>query len=110
MAHTRNTDGKEWDTVFDGTRFYHKGYGENTAGYTMPRNIYEVFSEKAIAERLFKQWKASPGHYANMIHDGYGYFAFDVQASKFWRLDKDNIDYLAQGMQGVQMFGGLKFE
>ena len=110
MAHTRNSDGKEWDSVFDGTRFHHKGYGENTAGYTLPRNIYEVFSEKAIAERLFKQWKASPGHYANMIHDGYGFFAFDVQASKFWRLDKDNIDYLAQGMQGVQMFGGLKFE
>ena len=110
MPHTRDKSGKSWDTVFEGTKFYGRGYGENTAGYTMPRNIYQAFSEKTIAERLFNQWKGSKGHYANMIHDGYGYFAFDMNASKFWRNDKDNIDYLAQGIQGVQMFGGLNFE
>ena len=110
MPHTRDNTGKAWDTVFEGTKFYGRGYGENTAGYTMPRNIYQAFSEKTIAERLFNQWKSSKGHYENMIHDGYGYFAFDMNASKFWRNDKDNIDYLAQGIQGVQMFGGLNFE
>ena len=110
MPHTRDKSGKSWDTVFEGTKFYGRGYGENTAGYTMPRNIYQAFSEKTIAERLFNQWKGSKGHYANMIHDGYGYFAFDMNASKFWRNDKDSLDYLAQGIQGVQMFGGLNFE
>ena len=110
MPHTRDKSGKSWDTIFEGTKFYGRGYGENTAGYTMPRNIYQAFSEKTIAERLFNQWKGSTGHYANIIHDGYGYFAFDMNASKFWRNDKDSVDYLAQGIQGVQLFGGVHFE
>ena len=110
MPHTRDSQGKMWDTVFKDTPYEGRGYGENTAGYTLPRNIYQIFSEKKIAETIFMMLKNSPGHYQNMMHDGYAYFAFDINASKFWRNNKDNIDYLAQGIQGVQLFGGLNFE
>ena len=110
MPHTRDSQGKRWDTVFKDTPYEGRGYGENTAGYTLPRNIYQIFSEKKIAETIFMMLKNSPGHYQNMMHDGYAYFAFDINASKFWRNDKDNIDYLAQGIQGVQLFGGINFE
>ena len=57
-----------------------------------------------IALQLYTQWRNSPGHYANMIGEHYRRFAFDMSYSTFWRDDAVNVDYLPQGIQGVQLF------
>ena len=110
MPHTRDAAGKKWYTVFADTKYANDTAGENTAGYAMSRNVYSMFSEKFIAEELFEQWKNSRGHYENMISEDYKYFGFSVQFSKFWRFDKDKIDYFFKGAQGVQLFGGDSFK
>ena len=104
LKHSRDENSTKWFTVAKGSSFQGRVLGENLAGYTLPRNIYKVFSEKAIAEQLFNQWKASKGHYANMIDSDYTEFGFDFALSSFWRTNHTNIDYLAQGLQGVQLF------
>ena len=93
MPHTRDATGKKWYTILADTKYANDTAGENTAGYAMSRNVYSMFSEKFIAEELFEQWKNSRGHYENMISEEYKYFGFSVQFSKFWRSDKDKIDY-----------------
>ena len=110
MPHTRDATGKKWYTILADTKYANDTAGENTAGYAMSRNVYSMFSEKFIAEALFEQWKNSRGHYENMISDEYKYFGFSVQFSKFWRSDKDKIDYFFKGAQGVQLFGGDSFK
>ena len=110
MPHTRDATGKKWYTIFADTKYANDTAGENTAGYAMSRNVYSMFSEKFIAEELFEQWKNSRGHYENMISEDYKYFGFSVQFSKFWRFDKDKIDYFFKGAQGVQLFGGDSFK
>ena len=110
MPHTRDATGKKWYTIFADTKYANNTAGENTAGYAMSRNVYSMFSEKFIAEELFEQWKNSRGHYENMISEDYKYFGFSVQFSKFWRFDKDKIDYFFKGAQGVQLFGGDSFK
>ena len=104
LKHVRDDKGKSWITVFDKTEFERRGVGENLAGFTLPRNVYKAFSEKTIAEILYNQWRNSPGHYANMIADAYTEFGFDMSYSKFWRNDRTSVDYLAQGIHGVQLF------
>lgn len=104
MAHVRDIKGTEWLTVTNGTPFEHSWLGENLAGFTIPQNVYKAFSEKAIAEQLYNQWRNSSGHYANMIDEHYRKFAFDLSYSAFWRNDGSSIDYLAQGIHGVQLF------
>ena len=104
LKHVRNDKGKSWITVFDKTEFARRGVGENLAGFTLPRNVYKAFSEKTIAEILYNQWKNSQGHYANMIADSYTEFGFDMSYSQFWRNDRTSVDYLAQGIHGVQLF------
>ena len=104
MAHVRDTKGTEWLTVTRGTPFKNSWLGENLAGYTIPQNVYKAFSEKAIAKQLYTQWRNSAGHYANMIDEHYRKFAFDLSYSAFWRNDGSSIDYLAQGIHGVQLF------
>lgn len=110
MPHTRDATGKKWYTILADTKYANDTAGENTAGYAMSRNVYSMFSEKFIAEALFEQWKNSRGHYENMISEEYKYFGFSVQFSKFWRSDKDKIDYFFKGAQGVQLFGGDSFK
>ena len=110
MPHTRDATGKKWYTVFADTKYANDTAGENTAGHAISRNVYSMFSEKFIAEELFEQWKNSRGHYENMISEDYKYFGFSVQFSKFWRFDKDKIDYFFKGAQGVQLFGGDSFK
>ena len=110
MPHTRDATGKKWYTILADTKYANDIAGENTAGYAMSRNVYSMFSEKFIAEELFEQWKNSRGHYENMISEEYKYFGFSVQFSKFWRSDKDKIDYFFKGAQGVQLFGGDSFK
>ena len=110
MPHTRDATGKKWYTILADTKYANDTAGENTAGYAMSRNVYSMFSEKFIAEELFEQWKNSKGHYENMISEEYKYFGFSVQFSKFWRSDKDKIDYFFKGAQGVQLFGGDSFK
>ena len=104
MKHVRNSDGKEWYTVFDGTDYEDNALGENVANFSMSNNVYKAFNEKLIAKTLYDLWKESPGHYANMIDDDYTKFGFDLSYSKFWRDDDSTIDYLHQGIQGVQLF------
>ena len=110
MPHTRDATGKKWYTILADTKYANDTAGENTAGYAMSRNVYSMFNEKFIAEELFEQWKNSRGHYENMISEEYKYFGFSVQFSKFWRSDKDTIDYFFKGAQGVQLFGGDSFK
>ena len=104
LKHVRDNKGTSWLTVFNESKYRNRGVGENLAGYTMPQNIYKVFSEKAIAEQLYNQWRNSPGHYANMIADAYTEFGFDMGYSKFWRNDNKSVDYITQGIHGVQLF------
>ena len=104
LKHVRDSKGTKWYEVARGTNFAPRALGENLAGFTLPRNVYKVFSEKFIAKQLYEQWRNSPGHYANMIDDEYTEFGFDLAYSKFWRNDGKSIDYLAQGIQGVQLF------
>lgn len=104
LKHVRNANGKEWYTVFDGTDYEDNALGENVANFSMSNNVYKAFNEKLIAKTLYDLWKESPGHYANMIDDDYTKFGFDLSYSKFWRDDDSAIDYLHQGIQGVQLF------
>lgn len=104
LKHVRNANGKEWYTVFDGTDYEANALGENVANFSMFNNVYKAFNEKLIAKTLYDLWKDSPGHYANMIDDDYTKFGFDLSYSKFWRDDDSTIDYLHQGIQGVQLF------
>lgn len=104
MKHVRDVNGKEWYTVFDGTDYEYKALGENVANFSMSNNVYQSFNEKLIAKNLYDLWENSPGHYANMIDDDYTKFGFDLSYSNFWRDDDSTIDYLHQGIQGVQLF------
>ena len=104
LKHVRDTTGKKWLTVLHGTSFVNQWAGENLAGFTMPQNIYVAFSEKILATQLYTQWRNSPSHYENMIAKEYKRFAFDVVYSTFWREDNLKVDYLAQGIHGVQLF------
>ncbi|MBG9977213.1 G5 domain-containing protein [Ruoffia tabacinasalis] len=76
QPHTR-PDGTKWHTVLPEDRNY--GAGENIAGRSHHTNFYETLSETALAEAFFNQWKASDGHYANMIGTGYTGFATAVR-------------------------------
>ena len=104
MKHVLDNKGTSWTVIAKGTGYEYRSKGENLAGHTLSRNVYQLFNEKLIAKTLYEQWKNSPGHYTNMIDDGYTEFAFDLAYSKFWRNGGTNVDYLAQGIQGVQMF------
>lgn len=104
MSHVRDTKGTPWHTVTKGTEYANRGMGENLAGRTLPYNVYQLFSEKIIANQLYNQWKNSKGHYANMISDNYTEFGFDYGLSQFWRRNKVEVDYFSQGLHGVQLF------
>ena len=104
MAHVRDTTGKSWLTVSRGTKFSGHWLGENLADYTTSSNVYKAFSEKLIAEQLYTQWYGSEPHYKNMISKDYTQFAFDLNYSKFWRLNDTSVNYLSQGIHGVQLF------
>ena len=104
MAHVRDTTGKSWLTVSRGTKFSGHWLGENLADYTTSSNVYKAFSEKLIAEQLYTQWYGSEPHYKNMISKDYTQFAFDLNYSKFWRLNGTSVNYLSQGIHGVQLF------
>lgn len=104
MKHVRDNNGTEWSTVFDGTDYEYNILGENVANFSMSNNVYQAFNEKLIAKTLYDLWENSPGHYANMIDDDYTKFGFDLSYSNFWRDDDSTIDYLHQGIQGVQLF------
>ena len=104
MSHVRDTKGTPWHTVTKGTDYANRGMGENLAGRTLPYNVYQLFSEKIIANQLYNQWKNSKGHYANMIADNYTEFGFDYGLSQFWRRNKVEVDYFSQGLHGVQLF------
>lgn len=104
MSHVRDTKGTPWHTVTKGTQYANRGMGENLAGRTLPYNVYQLFSEKIIANQLYNQWKNSKGHYANMIADNYTEFGFDYGLSQFWRRNKVDVDYFSQGLHGVQLF------
>ena len=104
MAHVRDTTGKSWLTVSRGTKFSGHWLGENLADYTTSSNVYKAFIEKLIAEQLYTQWYGSEPHYKNMISKDYTQFAFDLNYSKFWRLNGTSVNYLSQGIHGVQLF------
>ena len=104
MSHVRDTKGTPWHIVTKGTEYANRGMGENLAGRTLPYNVYQLFSEKIIANQLYNQWKNSKGHYANMISDNYTEFGFDYGLSQFWRRNKVEVDYFSQGLHGVQLF------
>ena len=104
LKHVRDKNGTPWNTISKGTKYEHRGIGENLAGHTLPRNVYQLFNEKLIAKVLYEQWRNSSGHYTNMIADNYTEFAFDLAYSNFWRSGFEVKDHLAQGIQGVQMF------
>ena len=104
LAHVRDSKGTPWHTVTKGTDYANRGMGENLAGRTLSYNVYQLFSEKIIANQLYNQWKNSPGHYANMIYDKYTEFGFDYGLSQFWRRNKVEVDYFSQGLHGVQLF------
>lgn len=104
LAHVRDSKGTPWHTVSKGTNYANRGMGENLAGRTLSYNVYQLFSEKIIANQLYNQWKNSPGHYANMIYDKYTEFGFDYGLSQFWRRNKVEVDYFSQGLHGVQLF------
>lgn len=104
MSHVRDNKGTPWHTVTKGTEYANRGMGENLAGRTLPYNVYQLFSEKIIANQLYNQWKNSKGHYANMIADNYTEFGFDYGLSQFWRRNKVEVDYFSQGLHGVQLF------
>ena len=110
MKHTRDNNGTPWHTVLKDTKYQYAATSENAAGYILKENLYHAFSEKAIAEKLFTQWKNSPGHYANMMKKGFKYFAFDAQFSKFTRIDKDTVNKYINSIQGIQMFSSETYQ
>ena len=77
LNHVRDSNGKEWNTVFEGTAYEYNIVGENLAMFSLSTNVYQSFNEKLIAKNLYDLWENSPGHYANMIDDDYTKFGFD---------------------------------
>ena len=110
MKHVRDNNGTPWHTVLKDTKYQYAFTGENAAGYALKENLYHAFSEKAIAEQLFTQWKNSPSHYANMMKKGFKYFAFDAQFSKFYRTDKDHVNRYLNAVQGIQLFSSESYQ
>lgn len=101
-AHTRPDDSSfRTAFIYLGGKEQNK-LGENIAQYSSA-NQFALMSEKDIAERLFEQWKASPGHYANMINSRYKYFVFDASISRTTQLMNENAD-LYPSVIGVQIF------
>lgn len=102
IAHTR-PNGTEFRTAFNylGNNEEQK-LGENIAQFSS-LNQYTLTSEKLIAEKLFNQWKKSPGHYSNMVSDMYKYFSFAVSISR----TTDNMREYSEwypSIIGVQIF------
>ena len=76
--------------------------GENIAQYSAS-NLYQVTSEKDMAEKLYEQWRKSPGHYANMISDDYKYIAFTARVGQTNNLNPEYSDVF-YSVIGVQTF------
>ncbi|MDA5510373.1 CAP domain-containing protein, partial [Streptococcus thermophilus] len=78
FAHER-PDGSDFDSVLEqvgSTDLY--SFGENIAYFS---DTNSVDGSKA-AQRLFNQWKNSPGHNANMLRTSYNHVSFGVYADK----------------------------
>ncbi|MCU7556862.1 CAP domain-containing protein [Macrococcus capreoli] len=67
--------------------------GENTAMNFYRGNPYELVSEKYMAEKFLNQWKASPGHYKNMMRPDYKYMAVSIKANHFNEIELGRYTY-----------------
>ena len=74
--------------------------GENTGMNFYRGNPYEIVSEKYMAEKFYKQWKSSPGHYKNMLRPYYKTMAVSVKMSQYNRIEIGRYSYF----YGVQAF------
>lgn len=55
--------------------------GENIAQNYLKSNTLTKSSAEDLAQRLFVQWKNSPGHNANMLRDSFTSFGFRIEIS-----------------------------
>ena len=75
FSHTR-PDGTQYYTVFGLPEGFNPTYGENIAqNFT---NIKHNESSEELARKMFQQFKDSPGHYRNMLNDGYVTHNFEL--------------------------------
>ncbi|MCE4956135.1 CAP domain-containing protein [Macrococcoides caseolyticum] len=97
-AHVRPNH-ERFNTAFDQIPNALYKVGENTAMNYYQGNPYELVSEKYMAEKFFKQWKASPGHYKNMMRPDYKYMAVSIKANHFNNIELGRYTYFF-GVQG----------
>ena len=70
--------------------------GENIAQNFLQNNVLTKSSAEDLAQRLFTQWKNSPGHNANMLRDTFTSFGFGIEiapngyvyATQHFKIDK----------------------
>ncbi|RXK18440.1 CAP domain-containing protein [Macrococcus sp. DPC7161] len=82
-----------FSTAFDVPRAIYT-VGENSAMNFFRGNPYEIVSEKYMAEKFFAQWKASSGHYKNMMRSDYKKMAVSIKISQFNRIEKGRYSYI----------------
>lgn len=76
FSHTR-PNGTSFRTVHNKLNDFNSG--ENALRFSQ---FNTVSTNKRIAERMFSQWKDSPGHYANMLSDHYTHHSLGVYLEK----------------------------
>lgn len=90
LAHEQNTVAKKYPKnrikFYGGTDF--NVYGENVLFLTVEPKKYSKEDIAILAKKIYQEWKVSPPHYKNMIHDEYTYaslaFAFDPKNKRLY--------------------------
>ena len=107
-AHVR-LDGRSFATVFDEDSSV-KRYGykaENLLGnIEVIRDGKNFLNETRVAELMYNQWAASPGHYANMMSASFDDFGVGIE---YGATSQGYGDYTGVSAVGTQLFGGRVF-
>ncbi|MGF3214835.1 LysM peptidoglycan-binding domain-containing protein [Facklamia sp. P12945] len=81
--------------------------GENLVNSYIPQGSNTENLEYNLAVSMFEVWKNSPGHYRNMISEGYVTIVTDVAFSDYYRAGVN--EYTDQDMALGVMVGGIKY-
>ena len=104
-AHVR-LDGRSFATIFDEDSSVKRyGYsGENLLGnIEVIQDGKNFLNETRVAELMYKQWAASPGHYANMMAKSFDDFGVGIE---YGAISQGYGDYTGVSAVGTQLFGG----
>ena len=104
-AHVR-LDGRSFATIFDEDSSVKRyGYtGENLLGnIEVIQDGKNFLNETRVAELMYNQWAASPGHYANMMSKAFDDFGVGIE---YGATSNGYGSYTGVSAVGTQLFGG----